>query len=136
VSVPKDTEINTDEAVREAMQRQIRVDIGLLNSSSTPEQIGAIIDHIGSAGLDDVTGDSLLTTIKAQTRTPIGPLRSQLKDVIKNRRKKARAARPAVPGLTSTDSASLSRSKPTRSMSSAKSCPACSRLTNFGRSRW
>jgi putative DNA primase/helicase len=99
VSVPKDTEINTDEAVREAMQRQIRVDIGLLNSSSTPEQIGAIIDHIGSAGLDDVTGDSLLTTIKAQTRTPIGPLRSQLKDVIKNRRKKARAARPAVPGL-------------------------------------
>src|ERR1051325_6940654 len=65
----------TDFDVREAVLRKLRVDIGLLSSSSPTEDISDIVHRIAASDLDEIIIERLFETIKAQTNTNIGPLR-------------------------------------------------------------
>src|SRR5689334_17834805 len=77
---------DSDEAVKEAVLRKLRLDIGKLDRDSSPDTIVEIIKRIADCGLDTLNVDRLLHTIKGQTSTSIRVLREQLGDAARTRR--------------------------------------------------
>jgi putative DNA primase/helicase len=75
-------------ADREETLRELRIDIGQLNCESPPEHIAAIVDRIAASAPDEITRETLLKTVKAQTKTSVRSLRKQLDYAARTARKK------------------------------------------------
>src|SRR3954453_1785326 len=76
---------DTNGAVKDAVLRNLRVDIGKLDSDTDADVIAEIIGRIADCGLDEISRERLLQTIKQQTRTALGVLRKQLAEAIRAR---------------------------------------------------
>ena len=76
----------TNGAVKDAVLRKLRLDIGKLDGDSDADAIAEIIGRIAGCGLDGIARERLLQTIKQQTRTALGVLRKQLADAIRAQR--------------------------------------------------
>ena len=68
----------TTDAVKDAILRKLRLDIGKLDSDSDADVIGEIIGRIAGCGLDGIARERLLQTIKQQTRTALAFCASSL----------------------------------------------------------
>lgn len=75
-----------NDAVKDAILRKLRLDIGLLDSNSDPDRIAEIIGRIADCDLDDIHREELLLRIKGQAGTTLGALRRQLAKAVRDRR--------------------------------------------------
>jgi len=80
-----------DPDARKELLRELRIDIGQLNSESTAEHVAAVVGRIAACAPDEITRESLYKTIKAQTNTPIGAMRKQIADAEKQQKQRSRA---------------------------------------------
>jgi len=53
--------------VRDALLRQLRIDIGRFGQNTDAKDISAVMDRIVAADLDEITVDRLIRTVKQQT---------------------------------------------------------------------
>src|SRR4051794_2679319 len=73
----------TTDAVKDAILRKLRLDIGKLDGDSDVDAISEIIGRIAVCSLDGIARERLLQTIKQQTRTALSILRKQLTEAIR-----------------------------------------------------